>query len=178
MDKVENKQAAEMTYISTILIPELHAQMRIWNEEYASQERDLGIKAEFVNLWRKAKKVKALVWDGADETTWREGLRTVLLEIIGHALLMLFDIDRQDMQHSPTAKFAEGFTMASRKIRKEVLGAQVEDLLSRDKLVPHCGHPRCVEHVKLPLYELSAANQQMYHKEIAEGNGNVGPVKG
>jgi len=64
-----------------------------WNREYAQVDRDLGIRASFAEVWRKAKKVKAIVWEGEDDAGWREGLRTILFEIIGHAMLMLFDID-------------------------------------------------------------------------------------
>ncbi len=93
---MSNKQAAERDHIVGRLIPEFRDVFLNWNTEYSSQERDLGIRAEFVNLWRKAKKVKAAVWDGVDDTAWRESLRLVLLEIIGHAFLMLHDLDKAE----------------------------------------------------------------------------------
>jgi uncharacterized LabA/DUF88 family protein len=95
MEAMENKQAEEWSIITEVLMPEFRKHFTDWNQEYSTQERDLGLRAEFVNLWRKTKKVKAAVWDGADTLAWREGLRIILMEIIGHAFLMLFDLDKQ-----------------------------------------------------------------------------------
>lgn len=90
-----NKQADELAYITSKLLMEFQTKLQGWNAEYASVERDLGIRASFAELWRKAKKIKAAVWDGADTTDWRESVRTILFEIIGHAMLMLYDLDHE-----------------------------------------------------------------------------------
>lgn len=90
-----NKQADELAYITSKLLMEFQSKLVAWNEEYKDVERDLGLRASFAELWRKAKKIKAAVWDGADTSNWRESVRTILFEIIGHAFLMLYDIDHE-----------------------------------------------------------------------------------
>lgn len=90
----ENVQRAELTYVIGALLPEFEERFRAWNAEYAEHQRDLGIRGEFANLWRKARKLKAVLWDGVDDSAWREGARTVLFEIVAHAFLMLFDYDK------------------------------------------------------------------------------------
>lgn len=100
-----NKQANELAYVSSKLLMEFQTKMAAWNAEYADVERDLGIRASFAELWRKAKKIKAAVWDGADTTDWRESVRTILFEIIGHAFLMLYDLDHP----APDLKSIEEF---------------------------------------------------------------------
>lgn len=89
----QDLQRAEREYITGALLDEFRHQFLKWNAEYGGVERDLGLRASFCEMWRKAKKIKAIVWEGDDPTDWREGLRTILMELIGHAFLMLFDLD-------------------------------------------------------------------------------------
>jgi hypothetical protein len=91
----KNLQQAELEAVTGHLMAEFINYFRKCNNEYSTQERDLGIVGESVNFWRKAKRVKAAVLDGANTAGWREPLRVVLLEVIGHAFLMLFDLDKQ-----------------------------------------------------------------------------------
>ena len=83
---------AERKHIREVLIPELLEDFGNWSLEY-QQERDLGLRGEFANLYRKARKLKSVLWDGVDPTFWRESLRTIVKEVVGHGLLMLVDID-------------------------------------------------------------------------------------
>jgi hypothetical protein len=81
--------------IETILWPELLTRFDQWEQEY-QQERDLGLRGEFVGLYRKTRKLKTALWDRPTPPTgWREGLRTILFEVIAHAFLMLCDWDRE-----------------------------------------------------------------------------------
>lgn len=92
-------------YIEETLIPELGFRMEEWAKEY-QQPRDLGLRGEFVGLYRKARKLKTILWDGASDTKWREGLRTILFEVVAHALLMLCDYDRQAADEEPDPELA------------------------------------------------------------------------
>lgn len=84
---------SDSDYIQLVLIDELKARLDKWGEEY-QQERDLGVRGEFVGLYRKVRKLKTIYWDQAtDGAGWREDRRTILFEIMGHALLMLLDED-------------------------------------------------------------------------------------
>lgn len=99
-DMEKDLQRLEREYITGPLLDEFRRLFLKWNAEYGNVERDLGMRASFAEVWRKTKKVKAIVWDGVDDTTWREDLRTILFEIIGHAFLMLFDLDKEDPKES------------------------------------------------------------------------------
>lgn len=90
----QDLQRAERDAITGPLLEEFRTLFLKWNAEYGNVERDLGVRASFCELWRKAKKIRAAIWEDADTTGWRETPRTILLEIIGHAFLMLFDLDR------------------------------------------------------------------------------------
>lgn len=85
-------------YITTKLLPEFVAKLNDWGKEY-QQERDLGERGEFANLYRKARKLKTALWDmPVPPTDWREPVRTIALEIAAHAFLLLCDLDRQAEQ--------------------------------------------------------------------------------
>lgn len=86
---------ADREYVQDVLWPELNERWDQWQMEYGSQERDLGSRGEFVGLWRKVKKIKAQVWDRVDGSLWREDLRTIIFEVVAHALLLLRDLDRE-----------------------------------------------------------------------------------
>lgn len=91
-------------HISTVLIPELLANFSKWAQEY-QQERDLGLRGEFVGLYRKTRKLKTLFWDSeypAADRGWREGPRTIIMEVAAHALLMLCDWDKEHPAAEPT----------------------------------------------------------------------------
>lgn len=88
----------ERQYIGSSLMPEIKRHFEAVAPEY-QQERDLGKLGEFANLYRKARKLKTLVWDNRDtpglEARWREGERVILIEVIAHGLLMLTDLDKE-----------------------------------------------------------------------------------
>jgi hypothetical protein len=83
---------ADRKYIQETILPELMKDFEQYAVEY-QQERDLGIKGEFVSLYRKARKLKTLLWDNNSDRSWREPLRTIIKEVACHALLMLVDHD-------------------------------------------------------------------------------------
>lgn len=82
-------------YIVDRLIPEITKDFDIWGLEY-QQERDLGIRGEFANLYRKVRKLKTTIWDGVDSSGWRESKRTILKEVVAHGLLALVDLDADE----------------------------------------------------------------------------------
>ena len=87
----------ERQYIGESLMPEIKRAFEMWAKEY-QQERDLGKLGEFANLYRKARKLKTLVWDEkgpAQPNGWRESERTIIIEVIAHGLLMLTDLDKE-----------------------------------------------------------------------------------
>lgn len=86
-------QSDELAYILGELIPQFEEKLKAWNKEY-TQERDLGIRGEFVGLYRKTRKLKSIIWDGEDGSEWREDARTILFEVIGHSLLAIYDMDK------------------------------------------------------------------------------------
>ena len=104
---MSSNESREQAHIRGVLIPELLADFETWGREY-QQERDLGMKGEFANLYRKARKLKTIVWDGADASGWREGLRTIVKEVAAHALLMLVDIDFAASEPPQTTSVAGG----------------------------------------------------------------------
>lgn len=86
----------ERQYIGSSLMPEIKRAFELWAKEY-QQERDLGKRGEFANLYRKARKLKTLIWDetGPVNPKWREDERTIIIEVIAHGLLMLTDLDKE-----------------------------------------------------------------------------------
>lgn len=125
-------QRAEREYITGPLLEEFRALFLKWNAEYGNVERDLGMRASFAEVWRKAKKVKAIVWDGADPTGWREGLRTILFEIIGHAFLMLFDLDKETTM-APNSLRCPSCDSPSPRMMRAVSGG--------GEVIKRCGDP-------------------------------------
>lgn len=95
--------SAERDYIETVLIPEITEDFRGWATEY-QQERDLGARGEFASLYRKARKLKTILWDGVDATLWREGTRTIVKEVVGHGLLLLCDLDKSRLEAKEALK--------------------------------------------------------------------------
>lgn len=144
-----NKQQAELDEISGRLITEFLERFSAWNAEYASQERDLGKIGEAVNFWRKAKRVKAVIIDGVSDKGWREGLRTVLFEVIGHAFLLIFDLDREAAVQKP----------------------------KDDGMVPGCGYVRCVAHPEIELDKLDLQARAVYDNELRRARKGIAPLE-
>lgn len=91
----QDRQAGERGAVLGPLMEEFRERFQMWNKEYGHQDRDLGERGEFTSFWRKVKRIKAAVWDGADTAGWREPLRIVIFEAIAHLFLMLYDLDRK-----------------------------------------------------------------------------------
>lgn len=98
---MDQERAYEMTTKDErAYIAELMREFRRDFDEYAKeyqQERDLGALAEFVELYRKARKLKTLMWPGENSHpahAWREDLRTIVKEVVSHGLLLLTDLDK------------------------------------------------------------------------------------
>lgn len=93
-------------HITTVLIPELLSNFSKWGREYR-QPRDLGLLGEFAGLYRKARKLKTLLWDRHDgdpppeAAGWREGPREIMMEVVAHGLLMLVDWDNAHPEEAP-----------------------------------------------------------------------------
>lgn len=59
------------------------------NRKYAGfQEDSLGVKAMFVDVWRKAALLKYRIWEGQPEIG-NESNREIIQDLIGHLFLML-----------------------------------------------------------------------------------------
>lgn len=126
-------QKDELAYILGELIPQFEEKLKAWSKEY-TQERDLGIRGEFVGLYRKTRKLKSIIWDGEDDSEWREDTRTILFEVIGHALLAIYDLD-QEAEEAPSEPERDwpvrglplGFPNVSKKAMEQLLKEVEED---------------------------------------------------
>lgn len=87
--------AEEQAYIALVLQNEVREHFQKVAKEYR-QERDLGLRGEFVAIYRKVRKLKTVIWDGESDEDWREDKRTIALEVVAHGLLMLCDIDKEE----------------------------------------------------------------------------------
>lgn len=94
MSTPTNQQLDDLRYIKSQLLMEFQRNLDMWNKEY-TQPRDLGVRGEFANLYRKARKLKSIYWDGHDPANWREGSRTMFMEIAAHAFLAIRDLDME-----------------------------------------------------------------------------------
>lgn len=175
----DNLQGEEWSIITENLMPEFRQRFTAWNKEYASQRRDLGARAEFVNFWRKAKRIKAVVWDGISDNSWREGVRTVLFECIGHLFLMIFDLDKEiEARNNPMIGMApeEKAEHAAARLQALRPGEGLPSPLPKPLLfVPECGHRRCVMHHKIPFASLSSEAKGRFDRdEEPAGHGITG----
>lgn len=87
--------SADAEYVVNTLFPEMTRNFRQYSKEYR-QDRDLGVRGEFVGLYRKTRKLKTVLWDGISSDGWREDIRTILLEVASHALLAVKDLDDEN----------------------------------------------------------------------------------
>ena len=73
-----------------------------WNIQFAERYNEygegaadeLGLAGQWGDLYRKIKKLKPELWEGASNRKLAETPRQVLLDIIGHAFLAIDMIDR------------------------------------------------------------------------------------
>jgi len=144
------KRDEELTYIFDNLLPEFKSRFLAWNAEYP-EVRELGIRAEFHGLHKKVSKLKPILWDGTN-VAMREDPRTILLEIVGHALLAIVD---WDAEYGPDLS---GTPVGSRKIvgkRHPFVGygALCTGILG-DGAGPMCAQPKGAsihEPIRLPM---------------------------
>lgn len=73
--------------IVTELIPEWIEYFLPKNADYGDFHHELGSKAQFVDIWRKARKMKNAIWD--DQEMNHEGADEILKDMIGHCFLAL-----------------------------------------------------------------------------------------
>lgn len=74
------------------LVPEWTCQFLEKNAAYGEDPAPLGPGAEFVEIWRKAKKLRRSIWDG--EEIGAEGPREVAMDLIGHCFLLIELLDK------------------------------------------------------------------------------------
>jgi hypothetical protein len=90
--KDEDKYATLVAaYICADLVPEWEKLFVEKNSGYGEGHRDLGIKAQYVDIHRKVSKLRRAFWDGEELTG--EQPREVLLDLIGHCFLAISLLD-------------------------------------------------------------------------------------
>ncbi len=86
-----NGWTSDLTYIQDVLLPEWLKQFETKNADYGDDSGKLGVKGGFTDLWRKVLKLKRALWDG--QTLHGEQAREITMDMIGHAFLLLVDLD-------------------------------------------------------------------------------------
>lgn len=81
-----------LNYIVNPLLEEVRAKMVEDNKQYGDHHRDLGLKGQFSDIYRKITPLRRALWE--DETLPNEQPREILLDLIGHCLLTIEMIDR------------------------------------------------------------------------------------
>lgn len=69
------------------------------NRGYGDMADTLGSRAQFVDMHRKMDKLKRALWEGQD--IGREAPREVVLDLFGHCLLMLRQMNIEDRAKGP-----------------------------------------------------------------------------
>jgi hypothetical protein len=75
------------------LVPEWAHHFIRKNAGYGNMHQDLGVKAQYVDMHRKVRKLKRALWDLQD--IGDESPREVLLDLIGHCFLTMALIDAE-----------------------------------------------------------------------------------
>lgn len=91
--------SSDAQYAVDKLFPDLTEMWRQWSKEYRDP-RELGVKAEFVEIHRKTKKLKLALWDGVDTSDWRETPRQILFELASHAFLAIKSLDDEEAERN------------------------------------------------------------------------------
>jgi hypothetical protein len=79
-------------YIVKYLVVEWQRQFLKKNADYGPDPDSLGPKAIFVDIWRKARKLRRALWDGQPLTY--EQPREIMMDMIGHLFLMVAQTDK------------------------------------------------------------------------------------
>jgi hypothetical protein len=83
----------DLWHIINELLPEIDAHMRMGAAHYGYEtHHDLGLRGQYADMYRKWAMLKRVMWDG--EATVREGLREILMDMIGHLLLTICMLDK------------------------------------------------------------------------------------
>lgn len=75
------------------LVPEWVAYFAAKNAGYGDMHQDLGVRAQYVDLHRKTRKLKRAFWDNED--IGDETPREVAMDLIGHCFLAICLIDAE-----------------------------------------------------------------------------------
>jgi hypothetical protein len=87
----------DLWHIVNELLPEIDAHMRMGAAHYGYEtHHDLGLRGQYADMYRKWIVLKRVMWDG--ETTVRESLREILMDMIGHSLLTICMLDKGEGQ--------------------------------------------------------------------------------
>lgn len=73
------------------LVPEWQEFFLQKNAGYGDMSKDLGVRAQYVDIHRKVGKLRRCMWNG--EEIGPESLREVLLDLIGHCFLTIDILD-------------------------------------------------------------------------------------
>lgn len=76
------------------LVPEWGHMFVRKNAGYGEMHQDLGVKAQYVDMHRKVRKLKRALWDLQD--IGDESPREVLMDLIGHCFLTIALIDAEE----------------------------------------------------------------------------------
>jgi hypothetical protein len=81
-------------YIEQFLIQEWHREFERKGKDYGPEhdQLSLGPRAVFVDVWRKACKLRNAIWN--DKPLAFEQPREIMLDMIGHLFLMVAQLDR------------------------------------------------------------------------------------
>ena len=55
---------------------------------------ELGLKSRFVDIWRKARRLKTLVWEGKPRLLKEESIRDNVLDLAIYCIMMTSQLDR------------------------------------------------------------------------------------
>lgn len=78
-------------YIMTKLLPEWEERFRAKQRDYGNDANQLGLSGAFVDVWRKAGKLKRALWDG--QKLVGEQPREILMDLVGHCFLIIAQMD-------------------------------------------------------------------------------------
>lgn len=91
IDNIPTQEAVEICkYILPDVLEAFLKKNRDYGDStYGANAMRLGPKAQFVDIWRKVKKLKRAIWDG--EQLHGEQPEEILQDFLGHVLLALLD---------------------------------------------------------------------------------------
>lgn len=144
-------------YIRDQLLPEFWGRFAEkaadYNDNGNENHRQLGVRGQFADIWRKIGKLKKALWEGRQLVG--EQPREILMDLIAHCFLTIAVIDG-DNPIGPVDMTSEEFAQAYRQAAAQ-MPSRVMVAANEDRLWPSCGRERCVAHAMVPLSELRAA---------------------